>query len=234
MAGKRISTRSLGEDLERKLGYAFADASLLETALTHSSVPGVNNERLEFLGDRILGLIVADMLWRAYPQAPQGELAVRLNALVSGATCAEIALELGLQDFIRASPSPKSQKGSKARNVMADAVEALIAALYVDGSLEAARRFVLRYWEPRAKAAVQAPRDPKTALQEWVVRIDGARPVYTIENREGPEHEPVFTVSVAAPNFAPALASGRSRQAAERAAAAAFLVREGIWEANPS
>jgi len=232
VAAKAVLRTAQVAALEAAIGHPFADAWLLQMALTHSSAhgAGANNERLEFLGDRVLGLIVADMLSAAHPTALQGELAVRLNSLVSGDACAEVAGEIGLQDYIRASPSPKSQKGRNAKNVMADAMEALIAAVYLDGGLEAARRFVLRYWEPRARAAIAPPRDPKTALQEWVVRIDGARPVYAIESREGPEHEPVFTVSVSAPNFAPALAVGRSKQAAERAAAAAFLVREGIWE----
>lgn len=217
--------------LYERTGHSFRDHTLLQTALTHSSAPRAltNNERLEFLGDRVLALIVSEMLVNAFPDAPEGELAVRLSALVSGQACAEVGLELGLEAFMRADAALRSPKGRKATNVLADAVEALIAAIYIEGGLDAARRFVLRYWQPRSAAVTHIPRDPKTELQEWAVQTAGARPAYAIEKREGPDHEPEFTVIVEVEGFSPERAVGRSKQAAERAAALAFLTREGIW-----
>jgi ribonuclease-3 len=234
MGLKRPTGEALAEALRERTGHSFRDHALLQTALTHSSAARAltNNERLEFLGDRILALIVSEMLFQAFPDAPEGELAVRLSALVSGQTCAEVGLELGLDAFMRADAALRPPKGRKGTNVLADAVEALIAAIYLEGGLDAARGFVLRYWQPRSAAVPHVPRDPKTELQEWAVQAAGARPVYTIEKREGPDHEPVFTVLVDIAGFAPSRASGRSKQVAERAAASAFLTREGIWPAE--
>lgn len=231
---KRPTGEALGLVLAERIGYRFADLTLAQVALTHSSAAAgrPNNERLEFLGDRVLGLVVTDLLYRVYPDAPQGELAVRFSQLVSGETCAAIAGELGLETLIRVDAGLRSKAGHKMRNVVADALEALIAAVYLDGGIDAARAMVLRLWEPRATTVVKPPRDAKTELQEWAVRFDGARPVYTIARREGPDHEPLFTVSVEVAGFAPASAQGRSRQAAERASAAALLEREGVWAAD--
>ncbi len=230
MGLKRPTGEALAEVLRERTGHAFVNLRLLETALTHSSAvrATANNERLEFLGDRVLALVVAEMLFRTFPDAPEGELAVRLSALVSGDTCAEIARELDLDTVMRADSGVKSQQGRKSRNVLADAVEALIAALYMEGGLETARRFILRYWEPRSLAVAQVPRDPKTLLQEWAVQATGSLPVYTIEKRERPDHEPVFTVAVELAGYLPSRAIGRSKQAAERAAASDFLAREGV------
>lgn len=231
MGLKRPTKGALADILRESTGHAFRDHMLLQTALTHSSAVRAvaNNERLEFLGDRVLALVVSQMLFEAFPDAPEGELAVRLSALVSGETCAEVGRELGLETLLRADAAVKSARGRKSTNVLADAVEALIAAIYLEGGLEAARRFVLRYWEPRSSAVLSIPRDPKTVLQEWAAQANGSRPLYTIENREGPDHEPLFTVSVALTGFEPLSATGRSKQAAERAAATAFLIREGVW-----
>lgn len=217
-------------DIVRDLtGHAFRDASLLQTALTHSSAvkASANNERLEFLGDRVLSLVVSELLFHAYPAAREGELAPRFNALVDARTCAEVGRELDLEALIRADAA---LKGRRSENLLADAVEALIAAIYLDGGMEAARRFILRYWEPRSHGVIEIPRNPKSALQEWVARSADARPLYAIENREGPDHEPLFTVAVSVPGFEPSRATGRSRRAAEEAAALAFLRREGVWD----
>ena len=227
--------RPKGEDLARAVaaatGHAFRDLRLLETALTHSSAvkAAANNERLEFLGDRVLGLVVADMLLRLLPDAPEGEIAPRFNVLVDARTCSEIGLEIGLEDLVRADAALKARSRGTGGNYLADAVEALIAAIYLDGGLEAARSFVLRYWRPRSLMVVARPRNPKSELQEWLARQGEARPQYAIDKREGPDHEPVFTVSVRAAGFAPSLGTGGSRRAAEEAAAAAFLRREGVW-----
>ena len=231
MGLNRPTGDALAKALAARTGYAFSDQRLLETALTHSSaVKAVaNNERLEFLGDRVLGLIVADMLFRRFPEAREGEIAPRFNALVDARTCAEIGTELELADFVRADAALKARTRGAGANYLADAVEALIAAIYIDGGIDAARAFVWRYWEPRLSMVVVKPVNPKSELQEWVAKDSDARPEYTIEKREGPDHQPVFTVSLRVAGFAPSLGTGGSRRAAEEAAATAFLKREGVW-----
>ena len=228
---KRPTGEALATALAAATGYVFRDFSLMSRALTHSSAQGKNvenNERLEFLGDRVLGLVVSDMLYSAYPAADQGELSIRLNALVNRDVCAEISDEIGLVGLMRADSAVKSQAGKQGKNVRADVVEALIAAIYLDGGLPAARDFVLRFWEPRSRAAAQTLRDAKTDLQQWVQAKGGTPPLYVIESREGPDHDLVFTVRVELPGHEPAKGTGRSKQAAQQAAAAEFMIREGI------
>lgn len=214
------------------LGYEPRDVGLFAAALTHRSASGENNERLEFLGDRVLGLIVADMLLKLFPEEKEGDIAPRFNALVDARTCSDIGLELELNEFMRADAALKSGARKGGGNYLADAVEALVAAIYLDGGIQAAQAFVLDRWEPRARRIVEKPANPKGELQEWVARSSEARPVYSIDNREGPDHQPIFTVSVNVPGFTTATGSGTSRRAAEEAAASAFLVREGVWAAE--
>ncbi len=223
---------ALAGAVEKATGHTFSDPELMQLALTHSSVRArhqTDNERLEFLGDRVLGVVVADLLFHAFPDADQGELAVRHSALVSGETCAEIADETGLTPLIHADAGVRGQKGRKAKNIRADAVEAMIAAIYLDGGLEAARGFVRAHWEPRSRVAAGTLRDPKTTLQEWAHQICGEPPTYEITAREGPDHDPLFTISVQVGDLAPENGSGRSKRAAEQAAATALLMREGVW-----
>lgn len=231
MALKRPTGEALAKALAETIGYAFRDARLLETALTHSSAvkAATNNQRLEFLGDRVLGLVVADMLFQLFPEAREGEIAPRFNALVDARTCSEVGMELELDRFIRADAALKMHARASGGNYLADAVEALIAAIYIDGGLEAARGFILRYWQPRSHAVIEKPVNPKSELQEWIAKTRDLRPEYTIEKREGPDHQPLFTVSVQVSGFAPALGIGGSRRSAEEAAATAFLRREGVW-----
>ncbi|ESX84010.1 ribonuclease III [Mesorhizobium sp. LSHC412B00] len=231
MALKRPTGETLADLVTAKTGHSFRDVRLLETALTHSSAvkASSNNQRLEFLGDRVLGLIVADLLFEKFPEAPEGEIAPRFNALVDARTCSEIGIEMQLEDLVRADAALKARSRGSGGNYLADAVEALIAAVYIDGGLDAARQFVLRYWEPRSQKVVAKPPNPKSDLQEWIAKTSDIRPEYAIEKREGPEHQPVFTVSVKVGGFAPASGTGGSRRAAEEAAASAFLMREGIW-----
>ena len=228
----RLQGAELSRAVADRTGYAFTDVVLLEQALTHSSVSGSsgNNERLEFLGDRVLSLVVADFLVRTFPAAREGELAVRLNELVRGETCAAVAGQLGLDELIRTDRAARV-KGPKAKNILSDATEALIAAIYLDGGIDAARAFILRYWEPLSHAAHQIRRDAKTELQEWAARTSGGRPAYEIERREGPDHAPVFTVVVSLDGYEPARGAGRSRREAEQAAATALLTREAVWQA---
>lgn len=231
---KRPTGEALASEIAARTGYAFTDLRLLETALTHSSAVRAtsNNERLEFLGDRVLGLVVADMLLKQFPDAREGEIAPRFNALVEARTLSDIGLQMELDQYMRADSALRSGARKAGGNYLADAVEALVAAIYLDGGIEAARAFILRYWEPLSLMAVEMPANPKGELQEWIARSSDARPIYAIESREGPDHRPVFTVSVQVNGYEPAMGSGSSRRAAEEAAAAAFLLREGVWTAG--
>ncbi|MEX0955538.1 MAG: ribonuclease III [Dehalococcoidia bacterium] len=216
-------------------GHTFADRALLERALTHASArKGIDYQRLEFLGDRVLGLVISEMLFSAFPDAPEGELSVRLNALVNAETLAAIAEEIGLPAFINTGAEIRALSGRKRVNVRADVTEALIAALYLDGGPDAARAFVRRHWAERAQSAGAARRDPKTQLQEWAHQVVGEAPTYQTEDRAGPDHDPVFTVSALLKGYKPASATGRSKREAEQNAATAMLVREGVWEEEES
>lgn len=212
--------------LEARIGYRFRDSGLLAEALTHASLAGeaAHNERLEFLGDRVLGLLAAEALLQAFPDVAEGELAPRLNALVRKEACAVVARALGLGPHIRAGGIVPGTA------VLADACEALIAALYLDGGLEAARALFTREWGGMFAALAVAPTDAKSALQEWTQERALGLPVYTLVAQEGPHHEPRFTVEVNVRSLEPALGEGASKRAAEQAAAEAILVREGIWD----
>jgi ribonuclease-3 len=221
--------------LEKRLGYAFTDYANLERALTHSSVrkksdDNFHYERLEFLGDRVLGLTVAEMLHRAFPGANEGELSLRLNALVRGNTLADIADQLNLHEFIRAGSDLKELKGKRMRSVRADVLEALIASIYLDGGIEAASAFIDRFWRQRMNNSEAARRDSKTELQEWAHANRLGTPRYREKERTGPDHDPLFTVAVDVPGRPEATGTGRSKRTAEQAAANALLVREGVWK----
>ena len=215
-------------------GKTFADVALLRRALTHATARGAGNgadyQRLEFLGDRVLGLVVAQMVFEANPKAPEGELSLRFNALVNAETLAEIADEVGLSDLILAGSELRTLTGRKRVNLRADVMEALIAAIYLEDGLGAAGSFIHRYWEKRSKAPTAARRDPKTALQEWAHQSVKQSPAYIVERRDGPDHDPVFEVSVKIEGIEPATGSGRSKREAEQVAATAILVREGVWQ----
>jgi ribonuclease III len=219
--------------LEKVIGHEFADKQWLDRALTHASTGSAkvaNYERLEFLGDRVLGLCVAELLFSTFRDAAEGELSVRLNQLVSAESCAGIADELGLHQFIRTGADVKKLTGKRMMNVRADVVESLIAALYLDGGLEAARSFILRHWKGRATHADAARRDAKTELQEWSHARFGLTPVYRVDDRSGPDHEPRFTVTVDVKGVAPETGVERSKRAAEQVAATRMLEREGVWQ----
>ncbi|CDM57011.1 ribonuclease-3 [Rhizobium tibeticum] len=219
--------------LEALIGHEFAEKERLDRALTHASArtqKGGNYERLEFLGDRVLGLCVAELLFRTFGAATEGELSVRLNQLVSADTCAEVADELGLHLFIRTGADVKKLTGKRMMNVRADVVESLIAAIYLDGGLEVARRFILKFWEKRAARADGARRDAKTELQEWSHAKFGITPIYRVEERTGPDHDPRFTVTVEVAGVQPETGIERSKRAAEQVAATRMLEREGIWQ----
>jgi len=224
--------------LEERIGYHFTDASQLENALTHiSALRGARNragsyQRLEFLGDHVLGLVISDMLYRAFPKADEGELSRRLADLVRKETCTEIARSIDLGAAIRVGSS-EANAGARARPaILADVCEAVIGAVYLDGGYKAAEQLVERLWEVRLRATAQPLRDPKTVLQEWAQARGLPTPAYREVARSGPDHNPEFRVSVQLPAFAPAEGLGRSKRAAEQAAAAAMLAREGVEPAR--
>ncbi len=219
--------------LETRLGYQFTDPGLLERALTHSSVGDgakkvSDNERLEFIGDRVLGLLAAERLAELYPLSSEGDLAPRLNALVSRKTCAVVGRLMGLGPALRLSPAETKAGGRDKDSILAGGCEAVMAALYQEGGLPAARAVFLSLWaEPIADLGLPRPLDPKTQLQEWAQGAGKALPSYTVTDRKGPDHAPMFTVEARVDGLEPIKAQGRSRQDAEKAAAQALLLREG-------
>jgi ribonuclease-3 len=232
MKARALSAEERAE-LEKAIGHTFTEKQWLDRALTHSSTglaKGANYERLEFLGDRVLGLCVAELLFKTFRAAPEGELSVRLNQLVSADSCALVADEMELHRFIRTGADVKKLTGKRMMNVRADVVESLIAAIYMDGGLEAARAFIIKHWESRATRADGARRDAKTELQEWAHAKFGLTPAYRIDERSGPDHEPRFTVTVDVPGVAPETGVDRSKRAAEQVAATKMLEREGVWQ----
>lgn len=193
---------------------------------------GASNERLEFLGDRVLGLVVAERLFENYPITDEGGLAVRLNALVRREACAQAAEAAELGPYISMANSDLRGDRRSKRAILANACEALIAALYLDGGLQAARDFVFRFWESMFEGLAPELRDPKTVLQEWTQ--SGAlkkkvQPEYQLKTREGPDHAPAFTVEVRIPGHEPASGKGLSKREAEQDAARRLLHRLGIW-----
>jgi ribonuclease-3 len=215
--------------LERRLGLSFKDPLLLDRALTHASKLGqgrsiLHNERLEFLGDRVLGLVIADELSRRDQEAGPEILAKRFAYLVSRDACAEVARAIGLPDAIDV---PKAQGLRHNDTALADACEALVAAIYLDQGFERARAAVLDLWtEILDRPLDLEAANPKTTLQEWALSLKRPLPKYAIVSREGPDHAPTFAVEVAVDGFDPATAKGRSRQEAEKLAAQALLDRE--------
>jgi len=209
------------------LGYTFKTPELLRRALTHASATGrgstADYERLEFLGDRVLGLLVADMLLRRFPEATEGELAKRHAWLVSREALAEVAdgLDLGAHLIVARGETNNGLQSNPA--VLADACEAVIAALYLDGGLEAARGLISGHWAPLIELARTPPRDPKTALQEWVQARGLALPDYRVLEQEGPDHEPLFTIEVTVAGNNPVTGKGRSKRIAEQEAAEKLL-----------
>ncbi len=233
MAAARVSAQKIAK-LEERIGYTFKEHARLVRALTHTSATKISGdishyERLEFLGDRVLGLCVAELLFAEFPAAREGELSVRLNALVCGKACAEIADEIGLHNFIHAGADANQLTSKRMRSVRADVTESLIAAIYLDGGIDAAKRFVKRYWNERLSEAGGALSDSKTALQEWAHIQSGVTPVYRVTKRSGPDHDPTFVVEVELGSTKNALGRGKSKRAAEQAAAQAVLLREAVW-----
>ncbi len=225
------------KDLEKSLGHRFKNQSLLEVALTHASMRGgkgkhSDNERLEFIGDRVLGLAVAELLNEHFPAANEGELARRYNRLVRGETCAKVARALALGPHLILSDSEAGSGGRTKTTILADAMEALLGAIFLDAGFDAACSVVRRLWESQSDELNTTARpDAKSALQEWAQGQGLALPQYTEIARKGPDHAPRFTSEVRISGRAPARGEGASKRAAEQAAARALLEREGVREA---
>lgn len=205
------------------IGQAPIDTALYARALTHGSTGQPDYQRLEFLGDRILGLIIADMLYQQFAEEAEGRLSHRLNALVSGSTCAEIARQIDVASHMRLGKQARDDGAQQSENVLGDVMEALIGAVYLDHGLDAARLLIGRLWSPLIDAANGAPKHPKSALQEWCAAKSRKVPEYTVTKKDGPAHAMRFEVTVTVKGFDPVTAEANSKQAAETAAAWAFL-----------
>jgi ribonuclease III len=221
--------------LEARIGHKFANPAVLATALTHVSAlkkatrqRSDSYQRLEFLGDHVLGLIVSDMLYRAFPKADEGELSKRLADLVRRESCADVAQALALVDDIKLGQMGGGASARLRTSVLGDICEAVIGAVFVDGGYGAAAQFVERNWTERMRKNRRPLRDPKTVLQEWAQGKGLPTPVYREVDRTGPHHDPQFRVAVELPGLAPAEGLGGSKRAAEKDAAAVMIAREGV------
>jgi ribonuclease-3 len=211
-----------------RLGHDFARPELLIRAVTHASIATPqrpDNQRLEFLGDRVLGLVIAETLLATDPAASEGLLAPRFNALVRKETCAAVAREIALGEVLKLGRSEMLSGGRRKEALLGDAMEAVIAAVYLDGGIEAARGVILRLWNARIRSVKADARDAKTALQEWAQARALPPPAYTVLGREGPDHQPMFTVEVRLASGAAEVARAGTKRQAEQAAAKALLAR---------
>lgn len=224
------------EKLQVRIGYQFADPDLLNRALTHSSAisPGKRVERsyqrLEFLGDRVLGLVVADMLYRRFPKANEGELSRTLNTLVRKETCAVIARQLEVGPELILGESEARTGGAEKEAILGDVTEAIIGAIYLDGGLEQARTFIERHFEEFIADGQTHRADAKTTLQEWAQARGLEPPTYVLVERTGPDHAPEFTIAIDLAGFDRISAIGPSKKIAEHKAAEDFLKRQKVWK----
>lgn len=228
MGVKANSSKAGFSTLEKRLGHKFLDISILEQATVHSSVStgktaGATNERLEFLGDRVLGLVVSEMLYKRYKVEAEGDLAKRHVALVRKETLAKIGDQIGLGAYVELSKSEEEMGGRANPSILSDCCEAVIAALYLDGGLEAASGFITKNWAPLMEDIYEPPKDDKTRLQEWAQAKGLGLPVYSEVKREGPSHAPVFTMKVALSDGRSVFATGKSKRLAEQSAAGLLL-----------
>lgn len=223
-------------DLENAMGHVFKNRDLLSRALTHVSAVASDAarsetyQRLEFLGDRVLGLAVSDMLCAAFPEAAEGELSRRLADLVRKESCADVAVEWGVGPHLKLGDGEAQTGGRKKVAILGDVCEALIGAVFLDAGFEEARDVIVKAWTARMHAPRRPLRDPKTALQEWAQARAKATPIYREVSRSGPPHAPVFVIAVEIEDFGPAEAMGSSKRIAEQSAAQVFLEREGVWQ----
>ena len=209
--------------VRERLGHEPRDLRLFELALTHASAGTDNYERLEFLGDRVLGHVIAQALYDRHPKEPEGYLSRRYNVLVARETCAEIGRELGVPSMVRLGKQARDDGANQSENVVGDVVEALIGALVIDGGTDAAAEFVARIWGPHLAEQRKAPKHPKSALQELAAARECKPPVYEVVSRTGAHHHPKFTIRVSVNGLGEATAEGTSKQEAETDAAEALL-----------
>lgn len=215
--------------LEDIIGYSFTDKILLETALTHSSAESpANYERLEFLGDRVLGLVISHLLFHKFPDEPEGHLAKRLAALVQGETLARLSSSIELSDFIILSDNERDSGGASNDNILGDVFEALIGAIYLDGGLKTCKDFIEKIWADVLYTMKNPPQHPKTSLQEWAQGQGLPLPKYEILEQSGPHHAPIFKIRLGVQGHEDILAEGRSRSEAEKEAALLALAALGI------
>lgn len=215
------------DQLQKRLGYIFKETIFIERALTHSSAHqssnGVDYERLEFLGDRVVNLIVADLLFKAFPLEKEGALAKRHTALVRTETLADIARVLNLGEFVVLSDAERIAGGAENDNILADITEAITAAIYMDGGFQAAKTFIETIMGDRLHVMKEPPRDPKTALQEWSQAKELGLPIYALIAQDGPDHAPNFTIEVSLEGMDPQSATSTSKKRAEKEAAQKML-----------
>ena len=218
------------QQFTKKINYIFKDPSFLITALTHSSISSVtrsDNERLEFLGDRVLGLVMAQALLDDDPDASEGQLAPRFNALVRKETCADVARDINLGDMLKLGRSEMISGGRRKDALLGDGIEAVIAAVYRDGGFVAAQNLILTLWGDRIASVEADARDPKTALQEWAQARKGVPPKYVEVGRSGLDHAPLFEIEVQMHSGEKAKAKAGSKRQAEQAVAKLMLERLG-------
>jgi ribonuclease-3 len=213
--------------VEAETGHSPADITLFERALTHSSRGGDDYERLEFLGDRVLGLVIASWVYARFVNESEGQLSRRLNVLVSRETCAEVARNTGLAPRMRLGKQALEDGAGDSDNVLGDMVEALLGALYLEGGIAAAETFVRRQWESLIDEQRSAPQHPKSGLQEWAAANNRKPPEYRLVDRSGPQHAPRFIVEVSVRGAGEAKAEGTSKQEAEKEAARLLLEKLG-------
>ncbi|MAF68650.1 MAG: ribonuclease III [Micavibrio sp.] len=217
------------DKLQALIGYSFKDGGLLERAITHASASSPNYERLEFLGDRVLGLIIANDIFQRFPNEKEGMLARRLSALVCRPMLASVGVEMGLGDFIRTQEHDFTQSNpdgsllSENEKVLSDVIEALLGAIFLDGGLASCATFVKTHWGDRLNKINRPAQDPKTALQEFLQADGHPVPDYVLVGQSGPDHAPLFEIAVQVEGLPPATASGTSKRAAEKAAAKKML-----------
>ncbi len=210
--------------LQKIIGYDFKDAGKLKAALTHSSTGSEHNyERLEFLGDRVLNLIMAQELYERFHEESEGDLAKRHAALVQGKVIARVARRIDLGPALHLSGAERAAGGADNDNILADSIEALLGALFLDAGLDECRRVILDLWSEDVQTMDRPPRDSKTALQEWAQARSLSLPVYTLISREGPDHAPLFEIEVRVEGHPPTRCRGASRRKAEKEAAAMLL-----------
>jgi len=220
------------DELLKKLGYRFEKPGLLDEALTHVSAPqaaGQSYQRLEFLGDRVLGLAIAELLFKTFPNAPEGELSRRLAELVRRESCAEIAIAWDVGPYLKLGAGEAHSGERRNQTILADVCEAIIGAVFIDGGYDAARALVERSFQPLLEAPRRPLRDPKSALQEWAQGRGLPPPTYSVAEQTGPDHAPKFRVMVKVKGAEGEFGQGTSKRIAEQAAARSLLLREGVW-----